>query len=194
MKRYLLLLDFDGTLIERGSKGSHDKIPFHELLKVSEIYKQEFGIQIDYKILTSSCAKSIEDIMTVSEMSSIGEWLFEHGLHVRRYSDFYDKLLNNDDIESFISIKTLITSWLDRLHDLQLNDVILSLSDKKASIAVHLKHSQNEVFQALVDNFGARCTIIKSGLHTIEIFPKGYDKSWVLNHLDLSAYDSVVFI
>lgn len=194
MKRYLILLDFDGTLIERDSRGCRDKIKFSDLALAKSVYQEAFDIVIDYKILTSSCAQSIEDIMTVSEMASIGEWLFENGLHARKYMEFCDSVQKNPDTQAFVSRVPQITSWIDDFQERQIPDVVQSISKKKVSLALHLKHSQGEVYKAMLAAFGADCTIIKSGLQTIEIFPKNYDKTWALNQIDLSSYERVVFI
>ncbi|MFW7381208.1 MAG: HAD-IIB family hydrolase [Oligoflexus sp.] len=194
MKRYLILLDFDGTLVDRDGNGCREKIKFAELADVKSIYKQFFDIEIDYKVLSSSCAQSIEDIMSISEMASIGEWLFEHGLHVKNYPDCIDRVQNDKNIEIFLKLKPQLFSWLGELHDRYVGDVLQSTSEKNVSMAIHLKHSQNEIYHALLADFGKQCTIIKSGNQTIEIFPKNYDKSWALNQLNLHAYDRVVFI
>jgi hypothetical protein len=194
MKRYLILLDFDGTLAERDSNACREKINFADLASVKSIYKRHFDIEIDYKVLTSSCAKSIEDVMSLSEMVSIEEWLFEHGLHVKKYADMSESIYEHDNISLFLKVKPQIFSWLEDVQDNHGGDVLQNISEKNVSVAIHLKHSQNEIYQTLLSTFGNDCTIIKSGNQTIEIFPKGYDKSWALSQLKLNVYDRVVFI
>ena len=192
MKKFLVLLDYDGTLVERTSQGLTEKIPFTELDAIKKKYLHQFGIKIEYRIVTSSCAKSIEDLMTMTELCLIDQWDFENGLHVRRYGEFFNALSDNEATRNFLQIRPDIIAWANTFSHAH-GDMIQSISEKHCSLAIHCSSHRDQLFQELKLRF-EHCSFVKSASFTIECFPQNSLKSDVMQHVDRSQYDLILFI
>lgn len=193
MQKLLIILDFDGTLVDRSPSGIENKIPFTRLIDLKH-YFRNLRIDLSYAIVTSSCCDSIEEILTVKEMKSIDEWFFENGLHVKRYSDHHEALLSNDRVTEFNRHRSEILPFAQGQLGPQNSKIIRSVSQKHSSIAIHVYEKRDRLFQILVDRFSNCADCIKSGLYTIEIFPKDCNKVISLEQIDAIRYEKVIFI
>lgn len=192
MKKYLILLDFDGTLVERSNNLIDQKIQFIDLQRLREKYQFQFGIDIVYNVITSSCSKSIEEMMSINDMSIIDKWYFENGLHIKSYHESIDTLVNNKDTQDFANALPNLLLWIH--NDVFISKFIKNTSIKNTSVAIHTKTQQKTVFHEAQEKFGRYFEIYESGSNTIEFFPKNSNKSSFFDKINKKEFEKIIFI
>lgn len=195
MKKFLVILDYDGTLVERSPKGVENRLPFLNLEEVKCKYLVKHGIALEYRIITSSCAKSIEDIMTMSEMCVVDEWMFENGLHKKSYSPFRDEIELSPRTQLFNSKKLSIIEEIQNIFASRSIGKNLTISEKINSIAIHCSSvkQRKEIYSRLQTITKSFADVILSGYATIELFPCESNKAHVLKEIPRDYYDLILF-
>jgi HAD superfamily hydrolase (TIGR01484 family) len=195
MKTFLVILDYDGTLVERSPKGVENKIPFLNLEEVKLKYLTKHRIALEYRIITSSCAKSIEDIMTMSEMCVVDEWMFENGLHKKSYQPFNEEIVTNSSIQLFNANRHRIFEDIQQKFEIHIRRKEITLSEKINSVAVHCSNIKlrKEIYSTLLKRAKSFADVILSGYSTIELFPCGSNKANILKEIPESKYDRILF-
>jgi HAD superfamily hydrolase (TIGR01484 family) len=195
MKKFLVILDYDGTLVERSPKGVENRLPFLNLEEVKYKYLVKHGIALEYRIITSSCAKSIEDIMTMSEMCVVDEWMFENGLHKKSYNPFRDEIESSPRTQLFNSNKHHIIEEIQKSLATGSTKKDITISEKINSIAIHCSSvkRRKEIYSRLQLITESFADVILSGYATIELFPRESNKVHILKDIPKDHFDLILF-
>jgi HAD superfamily hydrolase (TIGR01484 family) len=194
MRKYLIILDFDGTLVDRTDHMVGAKIQFKYLSELQVKYQAAYGIRFDYLVLTSSCCESIENIMTVTEMKIIDRWFFENGLHQKVYSNPQERVIDNEQTKAFNEHRHSILEHVQSFLGDRFDRVVRSVSEKQASLAIHVNEQQYPLSEFLKGKVGGFCEVIRSGDYTLELFPLESNKAKAMQFIPCDDYYRVIFI